>query len=315
MKRGRGAPLKPRALTPGSRLAIVAPASPAEAAKLAAGQRELGRIGFSSASQSPLHPEAYFADSREERRNNFLRAMAAKEVTGLVGLRGGYGSNYLLDATLARPLKRPKAIVGYSDLTSLQIFLWQQRRWITFYGPMVAAGFDARAGHPHGYDEKSFLAAVRQTAGGWSLHLQGESLVSGEAQGRILGGCLTLLETSIGTDWELDTRGSILILEDRGMKPWQVDRALMHLKQAGKLQSVRAVVLGDFPECEAAVAGSPTVRHVCTRILGELDVPIVFGAPIGHTARPMLTLPLGIKARLRAQGEGVLEILEPAVVE
>lgn len=315
MIRSQRAPLKPRALPPGSRLAIVAPASPAEDAKLAAGQTELGRLGFSSSSQSALHQEAYFADSLPERRKNFLRAITAKGVSGLVGLRGGYGSTYLLEEDFAKSLKKPKAVIGFSDLTSLQIYLWRRCGWVTIYGPMVAAGFAAGADEPGGYDEDSFLNAVRQTHSGWKVNLKAEALVPGEAQGRILGGCLTLLETSIGTPWELDSRGSILVLEDRGMKPWQVDRALMHLKQAGELKAVRGIVLGDFPECDPPASGSPTVRDVCARILGELKVPVVFGSPIGHTLRPMLTLPLGVKARLRAQGEGVLEILEPAVTE
>ncbi len=88
----------------------------------------------------------------------------------------------------------------------------------------------------------------------------------------------------------------------------------MHLKQAGKFEGVRGIVLGDFPESEPAVAGAPSVREVCARILRPLGVPIVFGAPIGHTVRPMLTIPLGIKARLDADGEGTLEFLESAVV-
>jgi muramoyltetrapeptide carboxypeptidase len=130
----------------------------------------------------------------------------------------------------------------------------------------------------------------------------------------VLGGCLTLVETAIGTQWDLQTDDAILVLEDRGMKPWQVDRALMHLKQAGKFANVRGIMLGDFPECQAPVAGSATVREVCQRILAPLGVPTIFGAPIGHTLRPMLTLPLGVKARLSSKGAGVLEILEPAVV-
>jgi muramoyltetrapeptide carboxypeptidase len=129
----------------------------------------------------------------------------------------------------------------------------------------------------------------------------------------LLGGAMTLVEATIGTPWELDTRDAILVLEDRAMKPYQVDRVLMHLKQAGRLAGVRGFVLGEFPECDPPVAGSPSVRDVCTRILGGLGVPIVFGAPVGHTERPMLTLPLGVRARLSAEGEGVLEILEPAV--
>jgi muramoyltetrapeptide carboxypeptidase len=87
----------------------------------------------------------------------------------------------------------------------------------------------------------------------------------------------------------------------------------MHFKQAGKLEGVKGIVLGDFPECEPPVAGSPTVRDVCARILEPLGIPVVFGAPIGHTLRPMLTIPLGVSARLDARGEASLEILEAAV--
>jgi muramoyltetrapeptide carboxypeptidase len=158
------------------------------------------------------------------------------------------------------------------------------------------------------------MAALEKPDGGWRIGLQGEVLQRGEAEGLILGGCMTLVETTLGTPWELDTSGAIFVLEDRGMKPWQVDRALMHLKQAGKFDAVSGILMGDFPECEAPVAGSPTVRDVCRRILGPLGVPIVFGAPVGHTMRPMLTVPLGVKGHLSAQGEGSLEILEPAVV-
>jgi len=124
---------------------------------------------------------------------------------------------------------------------------------------------------------------------------------------------MTLLQTSIGTPWELDTRDSILLLEDRGMKPWQVDRALIHLQQANKFGGVRGIVLGDFPDGLAPVAGSPTVRDVCARILKPLGVPIIFGAPVGHTLRPMLTIPLGVRAQLRCEGTGSLNVLEAAV--
>jgi muramoyltetrapeptide carboxypeptidase len=143
--------------------------------------------------------------------------------------------------------------------------------------------------------------------------VHGETLLAGTAEGTVLGGCITLIETTLGTPWELDTRGAILLLEDRGWKPWQVDRALMHLLQAGKFEDVRAILLGDFPDTPATVAGSPTVREVCERILAPLGIPVVFGAPVGHTARAMLTVPLGVRGRLVAQGEGLLEILEPAV--
>ena len=138
---------------------------------------------------------------------------------------------------------------------------------------------------------------------------------AGTARGTLLGGCMTLLQTTLGTPWELDTRGAILLMEDRGMKPYQVDNALMHLRNAGKFEGVRGIILGEFPDCEPASKGSPTVKDVCRRILGDLRIPVVWGARVGHTSRPMLTIPLGVRARLIARGAGKLQILEPAVTQ
>jgi muramoyltetrapeptide carboxypeptidase len=137
----------------------------------------------------------------------------------------------------------------------------------------------------------------------------------GSASGRIVGGCLTMLQTTLGTGFEPDTEGAILVLEDRGMKPYQVDRALRHLHQAGKFKRVSGILLGDFPDCDPPAPGSPSIPQMFEAILGPLRVPIIYGAPIGHTKRPMLTLPLGVRAKLQAKGEGTLEILEPAVVD
>ncbi|MGC0774694.1 MAG: LD-carboxypeptidase [Candidatus Acidiferrum sp.] len=305
---------KPRALNSRSVLMPFAPASPAEFGKVVAGAEELRHLGFQVADATPLAPNGYFAGSESDRRNELLSEIERDGVHGLVAIRGGYGSNYLLDNfDLQRP-EAAKVILGYSDLTSLQVYLWKRYAWVGFYGPMLAAGFDAGAGAAKGYDRESLLAAIGKTDSGWSVRLRGETMSSGETEGRVLGGCMTLVETTLGTPWELETRGSILLLEDRGMKPWQVDRTLMHLKQAGKFDGVRGIVLGEFPECDALATGSASVRDVCTRILGVLGVPIVYGAAVGHTPRPMLTVPLGVRARLRASGEGELEILEPAVV-
>jgi muramoyltetrapeptide carboxypeptidase len=314
MTGSNGTPRKPRALAPGSRLGVFAPASPAQSVETIAGLAELKRHGFQVVANQDIKAEGYFAGPPLERANGFLGTLNSDQVDGLVALRGGYGSNYLLEFELEKSLANLKCIVGFSDLTTLQIFLWERCHWVTFYGPMVAAGLNAGPGVRKGYDESAFLQAVGRTEGGWKLRLRGEAVLAGKSLGRVLGGCMTLLEATIGTPWELDTRDSILILEDRGMKPYQVDRVLMHLKQAGKFEGVRGIVLGDFPESEPVVAGAPTVREVCARILRPLAVPIVYGAPVGHTVRPMLTIPLGIEARLDADGEGTLEFLESAVV-
>ncbi len=307
--------VKPKALHEGSKLALFSPASPASQANLAAGRAELQRLGFTLEPPHSFPSIGYFAGSQEERMMEFAKGTQKKEIAGLIAARGGYGSSHLFDSKFNSRLSEPKCVVGFSDLTALQVYLWQIRQWITFHGPMAAAGFSSGAGNPTGYDEESFLKAVRSTRSGWSIALRGETLVGGTAEGRLLGGCLTLLQTTLGTGWEIDTRGAILLLEDRGMKPYQVDRALLHLLQAGKFQDVRGIVLGEFPECETPKEGGPSVRDVCEAILRPLGVPIVFGAPVGHTNRPMLTMPLGVKARLEANGTGTLEILEPAVVD
>jgi muramoyltetrapeptide carboxypeptidase len=307
------APRKAQALRAGSVLQPIAPASPGNTELVVAGLKELEVLGFRVEKVATFKADGYFAASTRERGDELSNGFAKKEIDGLVAIRGGYGSNYLLDGLKVSTPDKPKLLVGYSDVTSLQVYLWQKYGWVTIYGPMVASGLAAGAGAAKGYDRDSLVSATSDATGGWNIELRGETLTAGAAEGRVLGGCLTLVETTLGTPWELDTRGAILLLEDRAMKPWQVDRAFMHLKQAGKFAEVKGIVLGDFPECEAPVTGSPTVREVCERILRPLGVPIVFGAPVGHTMRPMLTVPLGVRARLGAKGEGVLEILEAAV--
>jgi muramoyltetrapeptide carboxypeptidase len=305
---------KPKALRQGSRFTVIAPASPGKSDRVAAGQRELERLGFSVTLPENLLPDGYFASSANARYSEFRAALAAPASAALIATRGGYGSVYLLEHGLPKSLP-VKPLVGFSDLTTLQIYLWQIHRWTGFYGPMLAAGLDHGAGAAGGYDEASFRNALTKTSGEWTIPLQGEILQAGSTEGIVLGGAMTLLEATTGTPWELDTDGTILILEDRAMKPYQIDRGLMHLKHAGKLSKIRGLVLGDFPDCEPPVAGSPSVHDVCARILAPLGIPIVYGAPIGHTARSILTIPLGVRARLSAEGSGTLEILEPAVIE
>ncbi len=306
---------KPKALHKGSRIAVISPSSPADTDAILAGIAELRRLGFLVEEQSPLAPQGYFAGSHEELIRQVRKKFSDKSVAAVIATRGGYGANYLIDFKLATSLIGPKILIGYSDLNIIQILLYQVRSWAGFYGPMVAAGFNHGSNEPSGYDKVSFLRAVGETKLKWQIPLFGECLAVGSATGRIVGGCLTMLQTSLGTNWDPDTRGAILVLEDRGMKPYQVDRALRHLQQAGKLQDVNGVLLGDFPDGEPSAPGSPTVPEICERILGPLGVPVVYGAPIGHTKRPMLTIPLGVRAKLLAKGEGTLEILEPAVVD
>ena len=304
--------VKPPPLEPGNAVRIIAPASPVEEDALRRGCAELGRLGY-EAKWDPrvLARQGYFAGSTEERLAKLLLALDENGSQAIFCARGGYGSGYVLERLEPRRLKSPKALVGFSDVTLLQLFLWRKKHWVTFYGPMVGAGLDKGADAPGGYDSESFQQALTQASHGWKLDLRGETLFFGHAEGTVVGGCLTLVEATLGTPWEIQTSGAIMLLEDCTMKPYQVDRALIHLRQAGKFKGVRAMVLGEFPECEPP-AGGPTVRNVFERILEPLKIPVVWGAPVGHTPRAMLTMPLGVKARLVAHGSGRLEILEAA---
>jgi muramoyltetrapeptide carboxypeptidase len=305
--------VKPGRIARGSRYGIFAPASPADENRIQRGLAELRNLGFVPQDNFSRESQAYFSASADSRLSHFRAILNDPQISGLIATRGGYGANYMLEELWSEPALSAKCIVGYSDVTSLQILLWQKVRWTSLYGPMVAAGLDAGDGAPNGYDRDSLESALHGSSLNWKIDLRGESMFPGAAEGVVLGGCMTLVETTLGTPWELDTTGSILLLEDRGMKPWQIDRALMHLRQAGKFENVKGIVLGEFPECEPPVAGSPTAKDVCERILKPLGVPIVCGAAVGHTPRPMLTIPLGIRARLSAEGSGTLEFLETAV--
>jgi muramoyltetrapeptide carboxypeptidase len=306
---------KPKALRKGSRLGVVSPSSPAEAAAISAGIAELRRLGFQVEEPAPMAPQGYFAASHEERLQQFCKTVHDKHMDGVIAARGGYGANYLIDSRLSTRLQGPKCMVGFSDFNIIQLLMAEVRGWASFYGPMIAAGLNHGADRPSGYDLVSFLQAVSETKSKWKIPLRGQALSSGAASGRLVGGCLTMLQTTLGTGFEPNTSGAILILEDRGMRPYQVDRALRHLYQAGMFEKVVGIVLGDFPDCDPPSSGSPIVPEICAEILGPLDIPIVYGAPIGHTKRPMLTLPLGVRAKLQSKGEGTLEILEPAVVD
>jgi muramoyltetrapeptide carboxypeptidase len=308
--------LKPSALRPGDSIRVASFSSPVYEDRVINGCKELERLGYRTIwdRAAVLAQDGFFAGSTQARGKTLKDALHETSTKAVICTRGGYGVNYLLE-DLHVALETPKLFIGYSDLTSLQIFLWQRHRWVTRCGPMAAAGLDHGAGRPQGYDADSFTHATTATKHGWGIKLDGaRSITPGSAQGTVLGGCLTLVYTSLGTPWEIETEGALLVLEDRGMKPWQVDRALTHLRQAGKFKGITGIVLGDFPECEGP-AGTETVEDVSRRILAPLKIPVVYGAAIGHTARPMLTIPLGVRAKLEVSDTPWLEILEPACRE
>jgi muramoyltetrapeptide carboxypeptidase len=306
--------IKPGALVAGGAVRVVSPASTPDRNAFGRGVAELERLQYRVRLASPeMRADGYFAGPAAKRAAELQAALLDDENQAVIAPRGGYGTGPVLDLLNFTRAPRAKLVVGYSDLTMLHAYLWRRWRWVTLYGPMVAAGFDKGADRPGGYDRVSWVNATRGERRHWEVGLGGEALFRGQATGIVVGGCLTLLQATIGTPWEFDARGAILLLEDVSVKPYQVDRMLVHLAQAGKLRGVRGIILGEFPDSSPSGSSTVTVRDVCHRRLAPLRVPVVYGAAVGHTPRAMATVPLGVRGRLTASGEGKLEILESAV--
>jgi muramoyltetrapeptide carboxypeptidase len=261
---------------------------------------------------SILEQDLYFAGSVGRRVHELEEMFMRDDVPALVCARGGYGANYLLEnLDLEKIRAHPKIFVGYSDITSLLTYFADAGGFVTFHGPMMAKDW----AHEDGVDLASWRAALSGAAM-WDAALGGEvsGLSDGEAEGRLYGGCLSLLTASLGTPYEIKTAGTILFLEDLSAKPYQIDRMLMQLMLAGKFESVRGIVFGEMLDCVQTASQEYTLENVVMRIVGGLGVPVAFGLRSGHVTRGNITLPLGVPARLTVRGGRVgLKILEPAV--
>jgi muramoyltetrapeptide carboxypeptidase len=307
---------KPRALRPGDKVGIVAPASNVNRDVLEAGCDGLRRAGYEPFYfESILERDLYFAGSAERRARELEEMFTRDDLRAIVCARGGYGSNYLLPALDAKTIdlekiaKHPKIFVGYSDLTTLLTWFSDAAGFVTFHGPMVAKDFAVA----DGVDLASWQNAVSGAAE-WEI---GEGsgakpLVAGEAEGILYGGCLSILVAALGTPYDIQTAGTILFLEDLAAKPYQIDRMLMQLKLAGKLQGVRGIVFGEMLDCRQGPTQDYTLEEVVLRIVGDLGIPVAFGLRSGHVSRANTTLPIGVKARLEVGGEVRLKILESA---
>jgi muramoyltetrapeptide carboxypeptidase len=308
--------IKPPALKKGDTVGIVAPASYFPRADFEAGCQALRQMGYNPVfDDSIFDRDLYFAGSVERRARELENMFARPEVKAIVCARGGYGANYLLPCLdIKKIAANPKIFVGYSDLTSLMTYLCDAAGMVTFHGPMIAKDF----AKPGGVDTASWQSAL----GGenrWPLDFGADSgvksLVQGSAEGVLYGGCLSMLVESLGTPYEIRTEGTILFIEDVAAKPYQIDRMLMHLKLAGKLDSVRGLVFGEMLGCIQSPTQGYTLEEVIMRVVGDLGVPIAYGVRSGHVSKGNITLPIGGSALLNVGGSGVvLEILEPATV-
>ena len=305
---------KPRALTPGDRLAVVAPASPFTREEFDSGLQEIRRLGF-----VPVYDESVFARQRYLAGPAASRAAAIHaawrdpSIAGLIGVRGGYGSAQvlpLLDREEARRACKP--FIGYSDLTSLLTFLTLGCDLVAFHGPMLAGRLGRGAS---GYDQDSFVRTLCRSEPAGELSAPGlDTIRAGEASGPLLGGTLTQLLASLGTPFAFaPPQGYVLFLEEVGERPYRLDRMVTQLAQAGLLARASAVVIGELPKCDEP-CGEPTARAVMADLFADFPGPVVIGFPSGHTVGPAMTLPFGVACRVIGGARPRLVIEEAAVV-
>ena len=307
--------VKPPALRPGDTVGIVAPASNLKRAELEAGSEALRRAGYRPFYfDSILEQDLYFAGSVQRRARELEEMFAREDVRAIVCARGGYGSNYLLEALdLEKITANPKIFVGYSDLTALLTYFVDAAGLVTFHGPMVAKDW----AHEGGVDMASWQSAIG-AAVAWELNFDKHSgvigFVEGAAEGILYGGCLSILVASFGTPYEIKTAGTILFLEDVAAKPYQIDRMLMQLKLSGKLDGVRGIIFGEMRDCVQSPNQGFSLEQIVLRIVGELGIPVAYGLRSGHVTAGNITLPFGVQAGLTVRdGRVNLRILEGTV--
>jgi muramoyltetrapeptide carboxypeptidase len=304
---------KPRALAPGDRLAIVAPASPFTRDEFESGLQEIRRLGF-----VPVYDDSVFARQRYVAGPAASRAAAIHaawrdpSIAGLIGVRGGYGSAQvlpLLDREEARRACKP--FIGYSDLTSVLTFLTLGCDLVAFHGPMLAGRLGRGA---DGYDEESFVRTLCRCEPAGELAPPGlEAIRAGEASGPLLGGTLTQLLASLGTPFAFaPPAGYVLFLDEVGERPYRLDRMVTQLAQTGLLARASAVVIGELPKCDEP-SGDPTARAVMADLFAGFPGPVLIGFPSGHTVGAAMTLPFGVNARVVAGARPRLVIEESAV--
>lgn len=312
--------LKPRKLSPGDTVGMVLPASMAfEGSQIDLAREQLEAIGFEvrlGAHARSRH--GYFAGPDHDRAADVNTMFAADDVDGIFCYTGGWGTPRilpLLDFDLIR--RHPKVIVGYSDVTALVNAIHQETGLVTFHGPVAASHI-----RPWTLENLRRVLMSSLLIGTLSNPEKGEdelvnrefrilTIRGGRSRGKIVGGNLTLLAALMGTPWEVETEGAILMLEDVREEYYRVDRMMTQLAQGGKFDRVAGVVFGYCTKCPVE-APSFSFEEILRDRLEPLGVPAMAGFAFGHLPK-MLTLPIGLQATLDADA-GTLTIDEAAVV-
>jgi muramoyltetrapeptide carboxypeptidase len=306
--------IKPPALKAGDTIGVVAPAGIISPHELETGIKYLEGLGFwVKVGRYIQKTFRTMAGMDRERASDLLEMFLNPEIKAIACARGGYGSARVipyLDSNLIQ--SHPKVFVGSSDITVLLVYLVQTCGLVAFHGPMVGPNFGKASSS---LTETFFMKILTQPNPLGPLQLPGiKILKKGEAEGRLIGGCLSLLCSAMGTPYEPNTEGSILFLEDVREPPYRIDRMLTQLKDAGKFRNVRGVLFGPMWECRPKQGEGYRLEEVILDVLDGFEIPMLFGVPSGH-GKDNVTLPLGVQVRVSANhDENRLVSLEEAAV-
>lgn len=317
--------LRPRPLRPGDTVGLVTPSTfVSDPDDLQLAKRTIEYFGLKAKVGAHVGERSgYLAGSIANRVADLHAMFADPEVKAVFAMRGGYGSAMLLDHLdfdLIR--KHPKIFTGYSDITALHLGIHQKSGLVTFHGPTTLSRFSE-------YTQNAFKRAIFEPKPLGTLSNPPESntlrprhntrtLRPGRASGRLIGGNLTLISTTMGTPWEIQTDGKILFLEDVEEQPYSMDRMLTQLKLAGKFRNIKGLIIGECSGCvprdyKPSFTSTFSLGEVLDNILGDLNVPVFSGLTIGHT-EDQLTLPLGAMATMDAD-QATLTLDESATTE
>ncbi len=306
---------KPTGLRPGDTIGIVAPGSPMSPERLEKGSEYLESRGYRVVLGKHVRDQrGYLAGDDVDRVFDLEQMFRDPDISAIFCARGGYGTQRLLDLIDYEIVAvNPKIFVGYSDITALQLAFWGKAGLVSYSGPMPAVemglGIDP-------FTEKIFWQMLEGSGLTGPLPLpeghELQVLKPGKARGPLVGGCLSLVATLLGTPYAPDFTGAVLFLEDIGEEPYRLDRYLAQLRLAGVFDRVDGVVLGQFLDAEPkGDSPSLTVEEVLRDYFDRLHVPVVANFPYGHGA-VKVTMPVGVQVELDTEA-GELHLLEPTV--
>lgn len=297
--------IRPKALKTGDTIGIVAPSSPTSEENVKKSEKKLKDLGFKVKMGEGLYESyGYLAGKDELRARDLNNMFLDKEVDGIICIRGGYGTPRILELLDYEGIKNnPKVFIGYSDITALHIAINQICDLITFHGPMVSSNMIDKFSD---FSRESLFRNIfySETIGLVENPIgeEIETINGGVAEGEIIGGNLSLIADTLGTPYEIDTKDKILLIEEIGEEPYNIDRMFTQLRLAGKLEESSGIILADWNGCEAKTDEydeSLTLMEVIEDIIKPVGKPTIYNLKSGH-CKPMITIPLGVKARLKA---------------